>query len=295
MDLDVAVQMVEASDDYKVIRRLHPVDNYCADDGSQKRIGIYLDVETTGMNAGDDEIIEIALVPFEFNKAGQIFKVLPPYNAFQDPGIPIPELITNITGITDEMVKGQSIDLDKITELLANAAIVIAHNAKFDRGFCELLHDGFKDISWACSIADINWNEEGFEGVKLEYLAYKHGFFYEGHRATIDCYAAIEILSRTLPKSAELVFKRLLDTARKATIRLWAVGAPFDKKDDLKERKYRWSDGSNGTQKSWYIDVDENDFEDEVSYLNNNIFKNKQPNLPSMKITAMERYSTRIK
>jgi len=295
MDINEAIKIVESSDDYKVLRRLYSVEKYHQEDASQKRIGIYLDVETTGMNADEDEIIEIALVPFEFNKLGQIFKILPAYNAFQDPGIPIPELITGITGITDEMVKGQSIDLNKVLEMLNTAAIVIAHNAKFDRAFCENLHDGFKDISWACSISDINWNEEGFEGVKLEYLAYKHGFFYEGHRATIDCYAALEILAQTLPKSGELALKRLLDNARKVTIRLWAVSAPFDKKDVLKERKYRWSDGSNGSQKAWYIDIAEDDFKAEKSFLEDNIYKNKSPSLPSLKITAMERYSTRIK
>ena len=295
MDLEKAVELLETSSDYRIIRKLAPVEQYFADDHSQKRIGIYLDVETTGMDAEEDTIIEIALVPFEFNKAGQIFKVLPAYNAFQDPGIPIPEVITRITGITDDMVKGESIDLDKIRNILKDAAIVIAHNAKFDRAFCENLDDSFKNISWACSIADINWNEEGVEGVKLEYLAYKYGFFYEGHRATIDCYAALHILANTLPKSGELVLKRLLDTARKVTIRIWAVNAPFDKKDDLKARKYRWSDGSNGSKKAWYIDIAEENFDEEKSYLKENIYLNKSPDLPTLKITAQKRYSPSLK
>ena len=295
MDLEKAVELIESSPDYRIIRKLAPVEQYFADDASEKRIGIYLDVETTGMDAEEDTIIEIALVPFEFNKAGQIFKVLPAYNAFQDPGIPIPEVITRITGITDDMVKGQSLDLDEIRNLLNDAAIVIAHNAKFDRGFCENLDDSFKDISWACSIADINWNEEGIEGVKLEYLAYKYGFFYEGHRATIDCYAALHILANTLPTSGELVLKRLLDTARKSTIRIWAVNAPFDKKDDLKARKYRWSDGSNGSKKAWYIDIAEENFDEEKIYLKDNIYTNKLPDLPTLKITAQKRYSPTLK
>ena len=294
MELDKAVEVINASDDFKLIRRLQPVERYCADDDSEKRIGIYLDVETTGMDANENNIIEIALVPFEFNIGGYIFKVLPAYDAFQDPGIPIPEEITRITGITDEMVAGQSIDLDKIAKMLSEAVIVIAHNARFDRAFCENLHDEFKNISWACSIADINWNEEGIEGVKLEYLAYKYGFFYEGHRAEIDCFAALEILSKTLPKSGEPVLKRLLNNARQVTMRLWAMNAPYDKKDDLKKRKYRWSDGSNGTNKAWYIDVPENALEDELNYLSDFIFTRNMPDLPTMKITAMERYSSRV-
>ena len=55
-----------------------------------------------------------------------------------------------------EMVKGQSIDVTAVKRLLSGAAIVIAHNARFDRPFCEGLLDEFKDISWACSIADVS-------------------------------------------------------------------------------------------------------------------------------------------
>jgi len=189
--------------DYKVVKRFEPVEFYNQNPGEDIKIGIYLDTETTGMDEDEDEIIELALVPFEFDKAGNIYRLLPAYNAFQDPGIPIPEIITQITGITDDMVKGQSIDLDQVAKMLSDAVIVIAHNARFDRPFVENLLDDFKDIAWACSIADIEWNKEGFEGVKLEFLAYKFGFFYEGHRATIDCQAGIEILSRKFPKSGK--------------------------------------------------------------------------------------------
>lgn len=200
----LADELIETGD-YKVIKRFEPVEFYTEGSSDDLKIGIYLDTETTGMDADDDEIIELALVPFEFDKAGNIYRLLPAYNAFQDPGLPIPEIITQITGITDEMVKGQSIDLTQVSKMLSEAVIVVAHNARFDRPFVENLLSDFADIAWACSIADIEWNKEGFEGVKLEFLAYKFGFFYEGHRATIDCQAGIEILSRKFPKSGEQV------------------------------------------------------------------------------------------
>ena len=115
--------------------------------GDDIKIGIYLDTETTGMDADDDEIIELALVPFEFDKAGNIYRILPAYNGFQDPGIPIPEIITQITGITDDMVKGQSIDLEQVSKMLSEAVIVIAHNARFDRPFVEnLLDEDYEDV-----------------------------------------------------------------------------------------------------------------------------------------------------
>lgn len=292
--MDNCIKQLEATGDYRIIKRFTPVTSYCEANEAPKRIGIFLDTETTGLDAETDKVIELAMVPFEFDAAGRIYRLLPEYNGLNDPGMPIPEIAQQITGITDEMVQGQSIDVEAVKKLLSEAAIVIAHNARFDRPFCESLLDEFKDISWACSIADVNWNEEGIEGVKLEYLAYKYGFFFEGHRATIDCQAGIEILSRPLSQSGDLVLKRLLEHARRTTVRLWAEGAPFEKKDDLKKRSYRWSSGEGGKRKAWYKDLQEDQLEEEMRYLNEFIYSREVVELPTDKFTAMQRYSSRI-
>ena len=293
-DKEKLVDELAATGDYKIIKRFEPVESYNTTSNEELKIGVYLDTETTGMDADEDEIIELALVPFEFDKEGNIYHLLPAYNAFRDPGLPIPEIITQITGITDEMVKGQSIDLAEVSKLLSEAVIVIAHNARFDRPFVENLLEDFKDIAWACSIADIEWNKEGFEGVKLEFLAYKFGFFYEGHRATIDCQAGIEILSRKFPKSGKPILGQLLKNARRTDIRLWAEGAPFDRKDVLKKRGYRWSPGENGKRKSWYKDLSEEELEEEMRYLNDSIYPRAVGVLPMDKFNAKVRYSKRL-
>ncbi len=292
--MDDCIKQLEATGDYLIIKRFIPVDAYHAPNEAQKRIGIFLDTETTGLDPNSDKVIELAMVPFEFDSAGNIYRLLPEYNGLNDPHMPIPEIAQKITGITDDMVKGQSIDLDAVKKMLSDAAIVIAHNAHFDRPFCEDLLDEFKDISWACSIADINWNEEGIEGVKLEFLAYKYGFFFEGHRATIDCQAGIEILSKPLPVSGDLSLKRLLETARQTNIRLWAEGSPFEKKDELKKRGYRWSAGEKGKRKAWYKDILETELEEEMQYLNDNIYTRHIDELPMDKFNATLRYSHRL-
>jgi len=288
------ITMLEATGDYRIVRRLKPVEQYCQDSGAQKHIGIYLDTETTGMNPDKDSIIEIALVPFEYDDAGNIYRVFSAYNALQDPGFPIPHHITEITHITNKMVKGQAIDWKKVTYLLKDVSIVIAHNARFDRPFVEKALSDFENLPWGCSINDINWNEEGYEGVKLEYLAYKHGFFYEGHRATIDCQAGIEILNATLPLSGETALKRLLDNAQHVEMRLWAKGAPFDKKDELKNRGYRWSSGEDGQPKAWYTHIPMDKYVDELQYLSTSIYSEKIHELPTKRIDAKLRYSKRI-
>lgn len=294
MKMEDCIKKLEASGDYRIIRRFMPVQRYHEDTGVDKKIGIFLDTETTGLDPQTDAVIELAMVPFEFDSEGNIYRVLPAYDALQDPGRPIPELATMITGISDEMVAGKSIDLAQVATMLAEAVIVIAHNARFDRPVAERLLDDFKNISWACTIADVNWNAEGIEGVKLEYLAYKYGFFFEGHRATIDCQAGIEILSRRLPVSNEPVLKRLLDNARRTDIRLWAEGAPFEKKDDLRKRGYRWSPGEAGKRKAWYRDVSEEQLDEEMRYLNEHIYPRAVGVLPMDRFNAKDRYSNRV-
>lgn len=288
------IDKLESSGDYRVIKRFVPVAHYNHSAPDDIKLGIYLDTETTGINSATNEIIELAMVPFEFDSSGKIYRVLPEYNSFQDPHKSIDEIITRVTGITDDMVRGQSIDLGQVSAMLKKAVIVIAHNARFDRAFVEKLSDDFKDISWGCSISDINWDDEGIGGVKLDYLAYKYGFFYDAHRATIDCQAGIEILSRNLPESGEPVLKRLLDSARRIDVRLWAENAPFDKKDILKERGYRWSSGHDGKPKAWYCDIHEENLADETRYLKEKIYPRDVGDLKVDRITAKQRYSNRV-
>jgi len=288
------IAQLEGSGDYRVIERLIPRDQYHDEADVEKNIGIYLDTETTGLQQATDQVIELAMVPFEYDDAGHIYRVLPAYNALNDPGFPIPPVVTRVTGITDDLVKGQSLDLAAVKAMLANAAIVIAHNAGFDRPFCENLLDEFKDVAWGCSQRDVNWNEEGFEGVKLEYLAYKFGFFYDGHRATVDCQAGIEMLSRRLPGSGEFVLKRLLDNASLNFVRLWAKGAPFEKKDILRQRGYRWNTGDDGQPKAWYRDLPQEMLDSEMIYLNQAVYPRAVGVLPTQVLDAKIRYSKRI-
>jgi DNA polymerase-3 subunit epsilon len=288
------IKKLEATGDYRITKKLKPTSQYFKDDGTKKRIGIFLDTETTGLNSESDEIIELAMVPFEFDDNGRIYRILPEYNELNDPGILIPEFITQLTGITNEMVKGHSINLDIVKNILTDAEIVIAHNASFDRPFCEDLSDVFENIHWGCSIKDINWKEEDISGLKLEYIAYKYGFFFEGHRATIDCQAGIEILSRPLFKSGEFALKRLIDNALKTKTRLWALGAPFDKKDILKQRKYRWNNGDKDGHKAWYIDLPEDEVGNEITYLKTHIFFREIRDLPMDRLSSKLRFSKRI-
>ena len=288
------IETLEATGNYRVLRRLLPRTQYHEPDGSDTKLAILIDLETTGLAPDKDEIIELAMIPFRYSSDGRIFEVYDAFNELQEPSSgSIPEEITRITGITSDMVQGKTIDWGKVTEIVGPAALIIAHNASFDRKFAEKAFDVFSTKAWACSMTQVPWAEERFDGVKLEYLAMKNGFFYDAHRASVDCYATIELLSKPLPHSGMLALRALLEEARKPTCRVWAEGSPFDFKDILKARGYRWNDGTNGNPKSWYRDVSEDSLETELAYLHREIYQ-READIPIIKITAFDRFSDRV-
>jgi DNA polymerase III epsilon subunit-like protein len=89
----------------------------------------------------------------------------------EDPGFPIPPDITNITGITNEIVAGHSIDDQAVNDLLKRVVLVIAHNAAFDRRFLEKPLPPFVTKHWACSRSDIDWRAKGIRSSALEFVA----------------------------------------------------------------------------------------------------------------------------
>jgi DNA polymerase-3 subunit epsilon len=292
-ELENFAAQLEASGEYRVLRRLHPRIEFSPGDKSPKKMGIILDTETTGLDYLRDEIIELAMVKFEFASDGRIFKVIDTFNQVREPTIPISQEVSALTGITADMVSGRTIDLQAVESFVEDAVIVIAHNADFDRKFCEQVWTCFAVKAWACSMKEIDWRAEGFEGYRLGYLLAGIGYFHDGHRAVEDCKALIELLSSSLPVSAELALRLLLDNARKSTARVWAQNSPFDLKDCLKSRGYRWNDGADARPRAWWIDVPEEQLMEEQKFLRDKIYGGEFDFFYT-RLTAFNRYSTRI-
>ena len=127
-------------DPFKVI---YGVEAYLVDDltdiavsaGNQNLDDTYVvfDLETTGFSAMEDRIIEIGAVKVTNGE------IVDSYSTFVNPGVPIPFEITNLTGISDDMVLGSpeiDVILPEFLAFIGDAALV-AHNASFDVGFVE--------------------------------------------------------------------------------------------------------------------------------------------------------------
>ena len=289
--LTAAAVLLESSSEYQILRKLKERSQYFQGNGNSIKYGVILDTETTGFNCNKDVLIELGMIKFEYDEqTGRVFNVVGTFDQLEAPSFPIPPSSTLIHGITDQMVEGKKIDDVALNEFLKGVEIVIAHNAQFDRPFTEKRFPTFVKKRWGCSLDQINWKREGIGSVKLEYLAYHYGFFYDAHRASEDCRALLEVLQHPLPASGEIALKTLIVQMKEKCYKIYAISAPFDKKDLLKERGYRW----NPTLKVWHsASVDQIDMNKEIEWLKGNVYCGKSVDLEFEEIDSETRYSGR--
>lgn len=289
MSEEAMVRHLSETGRYRLLKKLEPRQIVAVARPEYPLRGIILDTETTGLNARKDEIIEIGVIAFTFDHRGNIGDVTGIYGSLRQPKVPIPDEITKLTGITDDMVAGQSIDLSALHALIDPADLIIAHNAGFDRPFCEAFSPMFAAKAWACSNFEVDWSSRGFEGTKLGYLVNQAGYFHDGHRAVDDCFALLEVLSRETVGRPP-AFAELYQSSQRTRVLIYAEGSPFDMKDHLKARGYRWSDGSDGRPKSWWVEVGEEALADELHYLRSEIYRYGDADPPMKRLTACDRF-----
>lgn len=282
---------LEEHPDYRVLRRLVPRDRFVDDPaGRRLRHALVVDVETTGTELANDVIIELGLVRFTYDAdTGQPVAVIAAESLLEDPGRPIPPEIVELTRITDDMVRGQRIADERVHALLDGVVLVLAHNAGFDRPFVERRLPAFRDVHWACTQRDIDWRALGVGSHSLEFLTYRHlRAFFDGHRAVDDCRATLELLA-TPTADGTLPLKVLLDTTRVKRARVCAVNSPFETKDVLRARGYRWS-GNDGTPpKTWCRELPMSEADAEVAWLREHVYTNGRSTQPLVEPVDLKR------
>jgi DNA polymerase-3 subunit epsilon len=164
-----------------------------------------VDVETTGMHAtGEDRITEIAVVVVQGERCEVVL------DSLVNPGREIPPRISELTGITDQMVAAAPEFTRIADEVMASLAgrIFVAHNARFDWGFVgaeirrtrDLLLDGPR----LCTVRLARRLVRNRPSYSLGPLAESFGLeFPARHRAAGDAWVTAQVLSRLLRLARE--------------------------------------------------------------------------------------------
>ncbi len=201
---------------------------------------IVLDIETTGLDCTRDKIIEIGAVKVSRGL------ITAQFSSLINPQIPVPEEITQITGINDQMLIGQPLIEDVIADLesFIQDNIVVAHNAPFDYSFVSPYWDNGKDWIDTVLLAQIVFpSANGYSLAKLiDMLGIKNT---AAHRSLGDAVATAELfitLIKELSSLPQNTKKRLALLAKEDQTSLGdlirnQVGKNAGKTTDLKKRQ----------------------------------------------------------
>lgn len=154
-----------------------------------------VDIETTGLNPKTEKIIEIGAVRVRNGSVVERFE------SFVSPGRPLTERITELTGITDEMLKTAPEKEEVIPKFLefAGEDILLGHGILFDYSFlkkaavncnCQFEKTGIDTLKLARKfLPDI-------ESRRLSYLCAYYGIGHNAHRALADAEATAALYQK---------------------------------------------------------------------------------------------------
>ncbi len=283
------VERLESSGEYQVLNKLKPKAFFHKPSPENSHKVCIIDTETTGLDTDACEIIELGYQIIEFDSQGMFYKVLTEKNFFNEPEGIISAEVTQVTGLTFEDVQGHAIPWQEVEQDLADVSLCVAHNAGFDRPVLERYNAVFIDKIWGCSVAQIDWMALTDVGSRSqEFLCWKIGqFFYGAHRALDDVQALTQLLSNEIGPNNATAFSYLLQAVRVSKSLVKATGAPFDVKDDLRKRGYRW----NVSERVWQKTIDDSKLQDELTWL----IEHQTPNPNILKLKATDTFSIRAK
>ncbi len=212
-NLQAFPQTMLAAEKMGDVKVIYGIEAYFVDDTARAVYGdkdasfaesefVVFDLETTGTSIRTCGITEIGAVKY---RGGRIYDT---FNTFVNPEMPIPEKITEITGITDDMVKDAP-TIDKALPMFleyAKDAILVAHNASFDvgflRNFAEKLHIPFSP-TYIDTVAVSRYVNADLKSHKLDAVAryFDLGDF-NHHRASDDAHMLALIFGKMIEKLA---------------------------------------------------------------------------------------------
>ncbi|ABX40534.1 3'-5' exonuclease [Lachnoclostridium phytofermentans] len=155
-----------------------------------------IDIESTGLSPEKDRIIEIAAIRYIDGKPKERFEKL------INPGCPLPERITELTGITEDMLAGAMTEREVIKEFLTFAGedVLLGHNVSVDFSFIKTAADRLK-IGYERQGIDTLYLsrtlKSDLEKKNLESMCEHYGIIREcSHRALEDAIAAATLYQK---------------------------------------------------------------------------------------------------
>lgn len=166
----------------------------------------FIDTETTGLDPGKCQVIEVAVSAVRWDMDKTRYELVSEYTGLQESAKPLPDIITQITGLTDRDLKGQSIDWEAVEIILTGCDFLVAHNASFDKGFMLKYSDAAGIKPWLCTLRHINWHKENIHKRKLTTLIRHFGVTVNrSHRALDDVKALMNIVLTPRSKAGPFI------------------------------------------------------------------------------------------
>jgi DNA polymerase III subunit epsilon len=177
---------------------------------------VVVDLETTGLRPGHAAICEIGAVRLEALERVGAFQTL------VDPGVPLPPVVTSLTGIETRDLSGAPSPREAVSRFLdfAAGAVLVAHNARFDIGFLDREVEAIEGRRLAAPVLDtVGLARRLLAGrvarASLGSLAHFFGTSVRPcHRALPDAEATAEILLRLIGLAQERRATTVADLAR---------------------------------------------------------------------------------
>ncbi|MDD2180814.1 MAG: PolC-type DNA polymerase III [Bacilli bacterium] len=176
---------------------------------------VIVDFETTGLNAGGgDSIIEVGAVKLLNGE------IIDRFSELIDPGVPLVPKITEITNITDEMLKGKPSEEEVIKRFIEwfGDFPLVAHNAKFDLSFLEMAYSKYNLGTFSNTVIDTlelsRTLDTTFSRHSLSALVKRYNVVFDEdshHRADYDAEATAMVFQKMLKKLSDQNFATIID------------------------------------------------------------------------------------
>lgn len=190
---------------------------------------LIVDLETTGLNPAEDEVIELAAALFDVKHRAVVSSVSFLLPCDQNAAEEINHIPASLSQVSSPWRTGIAF----LHELLAVSDALIAHNAAFDSQWFGRGRLPQVWLPWLCSMRDFEWGSRG--GANLRDLAVNNGVTVaKAHRALAD----VELLAGILASREDL--EELLEGAVAPKINVIAR-VTYERREEAKTRGFQWN------------------------------------------------------